>query len=256
MINMENTNEKSVKSKIVSRLVSLLLVFTVALCLFVVVQVLSRGYASFGGFSLFRVATGSMEPEIPEKSLIVTKRESIDEIEIGDVICFRAQSPGMIGKTITHRVIDRIDKDGTIHLRTKGDANPAADAYYVTDSIVVGTVVWCSGAQTFLSDFISFFTNKIGFLALVAFPCLLIAGVILRDCVKNIKGDLKRVLEEMATPPEEKKDASECADQDRKITSDKQETLSSEQEQEDYEAMCARIRAELIEELKQENGRE
>lgn len=254
MTDMERKNKKSVENKIASRVVSLFLVFTVALCLFVVVQVLSRGYASFGGVSLFRVATGSMEPEIPEKSLIVTKRESIENIEIGDVICFRAQSPGMIGKTITHRVIHREVTDGVIRLRTKGDANPVMDAYDVTDDILIGTVVWCSGNGGFLSNFISFFTNKIGFLALVAFPCLLIAGIILRDCVKNIKGDLEKVLEEMATPPEEKKDPSEDTEQDQKTPSGANGESGTDEE--DYETMCARIRAELIEELKQENGRE
>ena len=206
---------------------------------------------------MFRVATGSMEPEIPEKSLIITKHENIDQIEVGDVICFRAQSPGMIGKTITHRVINRLQTDGTIKLQTKGDANPAMDAYPVTQEILIGTVIWCSGNQSFLSRFISFFTNKIGFLALVAFPCLLIAGVILRDCVKNIKGDLKKVLEEMATPPQEKEALSRQKEQEETKGSDAPGHGSTEEQtQEEYEAMCARIRAELIEELKQENGRE
>ena len=255
MIDMEKTDKKKQKNKLVSRLVTLFLIFTIALCLFVVVQVLSRGYASFGGFSLFRVATGSMEPEIPEKALIITKYEGIEKIEVRDVICFRAQSPGMIGKTITHRVIERMEVDGKIYLRTQGDANPIADSYYVTEEILVGTVVWCSGSGDFFSKFISFFTNKIGFLALVAFPCLLIAGVILRDCVKNIKGDLKKVLEEMATA--ETQQAKEETDKEQQDKEPREGNSSSETvSQEDYEEMCARIRAELIEEMKQENGRE
>ena len=45
--------------------VTVLLVLAVALCLYVVVQVLSNGYANIGGFMMFRVVTGSMEPEIP-----------------------------------------------------------------------------------------------------------------------------------------------------------------------------------------------
>ena len=85
MIDMEKTDKKKQKNKLVSRLVTLFLIFTIALCLFVVVQVLSRGYASFGGFSLFRVATGSMEPEMPVGTLLISKETDINDIEIKDV---------------------------------------------------------------------------------------------------------------------------------------------------------------------------
>ena len=251
-------NNKSTESKILSRLVTLLLVVAISLCVFVTVQVLSRGYASVGGFSLFRVATGSMEPDIPAKSLIVTKRVDIEEIQVGDVVCFRAQSPSMMGKTITHRVINREVIDGKICLQTQGDANPTADAYYVTQDNLVGKVTWCSGSESFLSSFIAFFTNKIGFLACVAFPCLLIAGIILRDCVGNIKGDLKKVLEEMAQEDNDKKETEDkcVSEPEPSDTSTEADATSSEMTDEEYENMRERIRAELIEELKHNDDRE
>lgn len=260
-MNMEKTKKnKTTESKILSRMVTLLLIFAIALCLFVTVQVLSRGYASFAGFSLFRVATGSMEPEIPAKSLIVTKYEDIENIQVRDVVCFRAQSPSMMGKTITHRVISKDTIDGKICLQTQGDANPTADAYYVTQDNLVGKVIWCSGEDNFFADFVAFFTNKIGFLALVAFPCLLIAGIILRDCVGNIKGDLKKVLEEMAQEDNDKKDPRENGESEQSTEQEEpsEQTVSpaSHMTDEEYEKMRERIRAELIEELKQDDDRE
>ena len=61
-------------------LVTLLLVLAVALCLYTVVQVLSHGYVNMGGFMMFRVVTGSMEPTIPVGALLVTQQVDIESI--------------------------------------------------------------------------------------------------------------------------------------------------------------------------------
>ena len=72
----------------INTLVTIGLVLAVALCLYVVVQVLSYGYANIGGFMMFRVVTGSMEPTIPVGSLLVTREVDIHAVEVGDIICF------------------------------------------------------------------------------------------------------------------------------------------------------------------------
>lgn len=261
--------------KIVSSLVTLLLVCTVFLCFSVVMQVLNRGYASIGGYSLFRVVTGSMEPEIFAGELIASKSVDIDTLEVGDVICFRSKSPQMLGRSITHRVIGRsLDAEGNVQLLTKGDANLAVDEYYVTQDNLIGEVVWQSHTDSFLSDFVGFFSNKISFLACIALPCLLIAGLIFRDCVKNVKQDIAKAMKELlesegqATaleldPTEEEATPrileSETEEQPSDSQSQKEETadrVSMEMNPREYEEMYARIRAELIEELKQEHDRE
>jgi signal peptidase len=261
--------------KIVSSLVTLLLVCTVFLCFSVVMQVLNRGYASIGGYSLFRVVTGSMEPEIFAGELIASKSVDIDTLEVGDVICFRSKSPQMLGRSITHRVIGRsVDTEGNVQLLTKGDANLSVDEYYVTQDNLIGVVVWQSHTDSFLSDFVGFFSNKISFLACIALPCLLIAGLIFRDCVKNVKQDIAKAMQELlenegqATaleldPTEEEATPrileSETEEQPSDSQSQKEETadrVSMEMDPREYEEMYARIRAELIEELKQENDRE
>lgn len=261
--------------KIVSSLVTLLLVCTVFLCFSVVMQVLNKGYASIGGYSLFRVVTGSMEPEIFAGELIASKSVDIDTLEVGDVICFRSKSPQMLGRSITHRVIGRsVDTEGNVQLLTKGDANLSVDEYYVTQDNLIGVVVWQSHTDSFLSDFVGFFSNKISFLACIALPCLLIAGLIFRDCVKNVKQDIAKAMQELlenegqATaleldPTEEEAMSrileSETEEQPSDSQSQKEETanrVSMEMDPREYEEMYARIRAELIEELKQEHDRE
>lgn len=276
MTYMEKQQFKAkIGKKIVSSLVTLLLVCTVFLCFSVVMQVLNRGYASIGGYSLFRVVTGSMEPEIFAGELIASKSVDIDTLEVGDVICFRSKSPQMLGRSITHRVIGRsVDTEGNVQLLTKGDANLAVDEYYVTQDNLIGVVVWQSHTDSFLSDFVGFFSNKISFLACIALPCLLIAGLIFRDCVKNVKQDIAKAMKELlesegqatasALDPTEEEATprileSETEEQPSDSQSQKEETadrVSMEMDPREYEEMYARIRAELIEELKQEHDRE
>jgi signal peptidase len=199
-------------------------------CLFIVVQVLSHGYASLGGYSFFKVITGSMEPELSVGDLILTEKTSAEDIAVNDVVSFYAQSPGMIGNIITHRVVDKIiAEDGTVHLLTKGDANLSVDGYTVTDEMLIGRLIWESG-DSVLSDILSFLSNKYGFLACIALPALLVSIIILRDSVGAIKRDMSELVEQM----EEKK------------------TVHSREDarEESYQQMCDRIRAELMEEMK------
>ncbi len=291
MEKQQNTGKMS--KKVVSALVTLLLVCTIFLCFTVVMQVLSRGYASIGGYSLFRVVTGSMEPTIPTGSLIVSSSVDIDAVQVDDVICFRSKSSDMLGRSITHRVIGiSTDANGQIQLQTKGDANVAADGYYVTADNLIGRVTWCSGKDSFLPSFVSFFSTKISFMALIALPCLVIAGLIFRNCVKNVKRDITAAMAELLEQ-ETRKDETVMSgvgfknvrraplgpttdsvlspryepevrfkrEKKPRNASKSNEPMTAETtfaglSEREYEEMYARIRAELIEELKKENDRE
>lgn len=213
-------------------LITVLLILAVLLCLFVVIQVLGKGYVNIAGYSLFRVVTGSMEPTIPVGSLLISKQVEMDAVQVRDIICFRAQDSAILGKMMTHRVVDVLNgADGSVMFETRGDANLASDGYLVTQTNFVGKVIWYTGANSVLSEVFSFFTNKVGFLACIVFPCLLLAGLILKDCVKNIKNELQETLDHLENEPEESAAPLE---------------LTEEERNEMYE----RIRAELIEELK------
>lgn len=231
----KEVNNKNIRNKIISSIVSLLLVASVFICLFVIIQVLSNGYVSIGGYSFFRVVTGSMEPEISVGELIFSKEIDMEDIQIGDIVCFRSKSPDMMGKIITHRVIEIVNsEDGSIQFITKGDANLSMDGYYVSAQNIIGKVVWQSGGGK-LSGVIGFLSNKFGFLACIAFPALLISTLILKDNVKTMQKDIKKITEQL-----EKRD--DFTTSENSVASVKTE---------DYDEMRERIRAELIKELKQ-----
>lgn len=218
-------------------LVTLLLVLAVALCLYTVVQVLSHGYVNMGGFMMFRVVTGSMEPTIPVGALLVTQQVDIESIQVDDIICFRTQVSEIWGKIVTHRVVGLWESEaGGLLLETKGDANLVADGYFVDRTNFVGKVIWHTGDGSVLATIISLFTNKIGFLGCIVLPSLLLASMILKDSVGSIRQELDMVLEMERLQQEQ---ASWENDPLCGLT------------QEEYNEMYERIRAELMEELKQ-----
>lgn len=228
-------SKKSLVHRQINVLVTVLLILAVLLCLYVVIQVLSNGYVSFGGFMMFRVVTGSMEPTIPVGALLVTRQVDIKTIQLDDIICFRTQETEIWGKIVTHRVVGVFEGlDGSPLLETKGDANLVMDGYLVSQGNLVGKVVWYTGENSVLTSIFSFFTNKVGFLGCIVFPCLLLAGLILKDCVSNIRNELQAVMDELEKP--EEKAAWEL------------DPLCG-MTQEEYQQMYERIRAELIEEL-------
>lgn len=91
------------------------------------------------GFRQYVVATGSMEPEYNIGDLIVIRETTKEEIKIGDVINYISET-GI--DTITHRVVDIIQKDGQTYYKTKGDNNNSEDSELVKYSQVKGKLVF------------------------------------------------------------------------------------------------------------------
>ena len=90
-MSMEEEIKASPVQRAISLLVTVLLIMAVLLCLYVTIQVLSDGFVNIGGFMMFRVVTGSMEPTIHVGSLLITREVDISEIALHDIICFRTQ---------------------------------------------------------------------------------------------------------------------------------------------------------------------
>lgn len=212
--------------------ITVILILAVLLCLYIAIQVMTTGHSTLFGFSLFRVVTGSMEPTIPVGALLVSQQTEIGNVTVGDIVCFYSKDSNLLGRVITHRVTAILTGDGgDIMLQTQGDANAVADFQYVTQANLIGKVIYYVGEGNPLAEILSFFTTEAGFLGCIVFPCLIIAGVILKDCVKSIRGELNQIMDDLDEMQQEKS-AAELTPQE-------------------YEQLAAKIRAELTEELKQ-----
>lgn len=90
------------------------------------------------GFRQYVIATGSMEPEYNIGDVIIIREKPEEEIKIGDIINYTSEN-GI--DTITHRVVDIIEKDGQNYYKTKGDNNNSEDSELVKYSQVKGKLV-------------------------------------------------------------------------------------------------------------------
>ena len=146
------------------------------------------------GYSVFRVMTGSMEPEIRSDSLLVVKKTPPKEIVPGDVISFFSPDPALEGAVNTHRVV-RIEKEnGMIRFITKGDANLIEDTYPVEESALVGKAVFKSYG---LGKAVSLLSNPLVFGVIVLLPLLIILLMNLYRAVR-IAADIAKKEEEEA----------------------------------------------------------
>lgn len=97
---------------------------------------ISGGTPTFFGFSMFRVSSGSMEPELKIGDVIFTGRVDGNTVKKGDIITYKSTSGTMKGKLVTHRVVKPpYENNGQKYVVTKGDANPIDDTPITTDQI-------------------------------------------------------------------------------------------------------------------------
>ncbi len=92
-------------------------------------MVSGKEYFDVFGYSIFNVATGSMEPVISQNDIIVVKEQK--DYDLNDIVTFKSDNA-----YVTHRVIS---KSGNSYI-TKGDANNAKDVSIKKDDII-GKVV-------------------------------------------------------------------------------------------------------------------
>lgn len=146
------------------------------------------------GYSVFRVMTGSMEPEIREDSLLLVQKTPPEDIAPGDVISFFSPDPMLEGAVNTHRVV-RVEKEnGRIQFITKGDANVIEDTYPVDASALVGKAVFKS---YWLGKAVSLLANPLVFGIIILLPLLIILLMNLYRAVR-IAADIAKKEEEEA----------------------------------------------------------
>ena len=146
------------------------------------------------GYSVFRVMTGSMEPEIREDSLLVVKKTPPEDIVPGDIISFFSPDPMLEGAVNTHRVV-RIEKEnGRTQFITKGDANVIEDIYPTDASALVGRVVFQSYG---LGKTVSLLSNPLVFGIIILLPLVIILVMNLCRAVR-IAADIAKKEEEEA----------------------------------------------------------
>ena len=164
------------------------------------------------GFSILQVLTGSMEPTIPEGSMLLIQKTAPDTLQPGDIISFFSPDPMLDGALNTHR-IQRVETDGErIQFITKGDANLLEDQRPVEAQQLVGKVIFVSPA---LGKLLRLVSNPLVFgLAILAPLAIMLIGNLvsaLRSAAalgrEEEEAAVRKALEDMKSRAKDRADA-------------------------------------------------
>ena len=176
------------KSTIIGYVLSIL---CLVLCLYITLEVINANTKNrpprLFGCSVSYVPTESMEPTIDAGEYVFFVQSSFKDIEIDDIVVFRAKD----GKYIIHRVIDKNIEEG--YLTTKGDNNELQDTDPVTKDMIYGKYVRTLG---FMSIFSGGISKNIIFFILVGIFIIMIGMQVFSMVIKNKTEELKKSTEE------------------------------------------------------------
>lgn len=185
--------------KLISHVINTIAFLLIAVSLFMLLAVVLTPAGEVPrvmGFSLLRVLTDSMEPEIPAQSMLLVKEVDPQTLEIGDVITFFSSAPTLSGVLNTHRIVRIETPHSNLQFVTKGDANESEDPQLVPASQVVGKVLCVSPA----------FGKAVGLLSAPLIFGTVILVPLAFMLVASLLGDLRRarrVGKEDAQKPED-----------------------------------------------------
>lgn len=138
-----------------------------------------------GADNSYLVQSDSMSPAIDAGDVVFVYDTQPEQIAEGDVITFEQAGAGESDR-VTHRVVEVIERDGERQFRTKGDANEDPDPSPVPASRVIGVV----GFHVPLIGYVtSFAQTRLGILALVVVPAVLLVVSEMWDLATAMEGD-------------------------------------------------------------------
>ena len=168
------------------------IVFYAVIAFILIAALIFSGRIDNNGFRIFHykaftVLTPSMEKEIPQGALVITKDVDPKTIEIGDDITFIRDD----NATVTHRVVNILENYNGSSIRafeTQGIANPDPDPDVVYEGNIIGVVKYSIPELGFTLTYIS---DNIGlvFLVLGGILVVMIAlGMVFQRTKKEKKG--------------------------------------------------------------------
>lgn len=143
-----------------------------------------------GGYRLFVVQSGSMEPSIKTGSVVLIAREA--KYQQGDVITFLANPNSKLkdtNSTITHRIVSVQEIQDQKSIQTKGDANRSVDQEKIVEKQILGKVLL---SIPFAGYAVTFTKTQLGFISLIVIPAILI----IYNELMTIKNEAVRLISE------------------------------------------------------------
>ena len=166
--------KKSVLKKIANVLLTVVIILLAVVIAFTIFVRITGNTPTLFGYSILRVSTGSMEPELMVGDVILTKEvDEVKSLAVGDVITYKGTIGEYADMLITHQIVKApYEENGTTYVVTKGIANDIEDQPVPADRIISKLV--CK--IPFLDALYGFFLTPWGLLSAVALIILAFAG--------------------------------------------------------------------------------
>lgn len=141
--------------KVIKIVAKILYQVLVILCLLItaviVLQKVSNSNRSIAGYRIFRVITGSMEPEYDVGEVVISKEVDPKSIKVGDDIVYLGKYGEYNGKIIMHAVVAiETDKDGNLNFHAKGLHSSSVEDPQIKENQIYGVVKFKSKILTVL----------------------------------------------------------------------------------------------------------
>ena len=142
---------KNIIKIVLKLLYQILVVFCLIVAVVIIFQKISDSNKSIAGYRIFRVITGSMEPEYGVGEVVISKEIDPKNIKVGDDIVYLGRYGEYNGKIIMHNVVEiETDSNGNLNFHAKGlQSNSVEDPLIKADQIY-GVVKYKSKILTVL----------------------------------------------------------------------------------------------------------
>lgn len=129
----------------------ILIIMCVILTIIIVLQKVTNSNKTILGYRIFRVITGSMEPEYDIGQVVICKEVDSEDIKIGDDIVYLGQYGEYDGKIIMHEVttIER-EENNNLNFHAKGLHTASVEDPQIGTSQIFGVVKFKSEVLTVL----------------------------------------------------------------------------------------------------------
>lgn len=166
--------KKSPLGKILNILLTVVIIVLAAVIALTIFVRITGNNPTLFGYSIFRVSTGSMEPDLMVGDVILIHEvDDVNSLQVGDVITYRGTIGEYANMMITHQIVKApYEENGTTYVVTKGVANDIEDKPVSVDKIT-GKLV-CK--IPFLDMIYSFFLTPWGLLTAILLILLAFAG--------------------------------------------------------------------------------
>ena len=138
--------------KIVSKILyQILVIICLVVAAVIILQKVTDSNRSIAGYRIFRVITGSMEPEYDVGEVVISKEVDPKSIKVGDDIVYLGAYGEYNGKIVMHSVIAiDTDENGNLNFHAKGLHSSSVEDPQIKDSQIYGVVKFKSGILTVL----------------------------------------------------------------------------------------------------------